>query len=405
MEKLREKLNDKLTEIAKVVKDEYKPISAGVLSGVSGVALFQFYYSKYLCSEYEYEEGEALLLKSIELINEGQMYPTFCAGLAGFGWVLEHLVKEDFIDFDTDDILTHFDEYLYKTMITDIKMGNYDFLHGAIGYGYYFLKRYENAEEENKENFKGYIIELISVLDFISEKSENKRAWLSVLDIETGEMGYNLGLSHGIPSIVAFLAKLYAFEEFRPLVDEMLREVITYILSCRNTDVNSLSVFPSSYNESRRTEFSRISWCYGDLGVGISLWNAAKALEDETLKQTVISVFEKAAERRLKNTTMVNDACVCHGAYGNAKVFLKMYKETGNTIFYDTAVFWLEEGLRMAEENLGYAGYRQYRPKKNKEPEWSNEIDLLEGVSGIGLVIIDFLADFDTNWAECLMID
>lgn len=402
---LQQRLNNKLREIATVIRHEYHPVTTGVLSGGSGVALFHFYYSKYLDSEREYSDGEAVLLQTIELVNTGQMYPTLCAGLAGFGWVLEHLVIEDFIDLDTDDILSHFDEYLYEIMIADIKLGNYDFLHGSIGYGYYFLKRYENAKGEKKDNFKRYIVELISLIDVISEKKNGKRAWLSVLDVETGEKGYNFGLSHGIPSVISFLAKLSSFEVFKVLVEKMLREAVAYVLSGTNEDANSISFFPSSFNKSKRIEFSRISWCYGDLGIGVSLWNAAKVLQDDILKQTVISILEKAAQRRSQNLTMVYDACVCHGAYGNAKIFHKMYKETGKTTFYDAAVFWLEEGLSMADKDAGYAGYRQYRPHRNKEAEWSSEIGLLEGVAGIGLVMIDFLADFDTNWAECLMLD
>ncbi len=34
-----------------------------------------------------------------------------------------------------------------------------------------------------------------------------------------------------------------------------------------------------------------------------------------------------------------------------------------------------------------------------------NALPFLEGISGIGLVILDYLADYDSNWDECLMIN
>ena len=40
-----------------------------------------------------------------------------------------------------------------------------------------------------------------------------------------------------------------------------------------------------------------------------------------------------------------------------------------------------------------------FEPKKAYN--WVIEI---EGIAGIGLTILDYLADYDTNWDECLMI-
>lgn len=31
-------------------------------------------------------------------------------------------------------------------------------------------------------------------------------------------------------------------------------------------------------------------------------------------------------------------------------------------------------------------------------------MDILEGIAGIGLAIIDYLVDYDNNWNECLLI-
>ena len=55
----------------------------------------------------------------------------------------------------------------------------------------------------------------------------------------------------------------------------------------------------------------------------------------------------------------------------------------------------------MAVHKDGDAGYKQWR---GDSKEWKKEKNLLEGIAGIGLTIISFLATFDTKWDECLLI-
>jgi len=406
MEKLKKELEKKLHEIATVIEAKYVAKYTGVLDGTSGVSLFYFYYSKLYNSERHYAKGVEFIEKSVELINNEQIFPTFCGGMAGFGWTLEHLNKESFIEMNTNEILDSLDEYLYSLMITHIKTGDYDFLHGALGYGYYFIKRYENSVGLNKQKFKKYLTDLLMIINDLSEKKEDKIGWKTktakISDSENEE--YNFGLAHGIPSIIAFLSKINNFNEFDPIVQELLKGGVNFLLSYKNTNENNVSIFPSYISESNSYTQSRLAWCYGDLGVGISLWNAAKSLNDQKLKNDVIKIFEHAANRRIKSETLVHDACVCHGVFGIAKIFLKMYNETKNPYFYDTTLFWLNQGLIISKKSNALAGYSLFKPSKLKE-EWIDRIDLLEGIAGIGLVIIDFLADFETNWSECLMLE
>ena len=72
---------------------------------LSGIALFQFYYSKYLDSEDIYEDALTTLQKCFEKINDGYSLSTFCSGIAGFGWTIDHLIKNSFIELDNDELL------------------------------------------------------------------------------------------------------------------------------------------------------------------------------------------------------------------------------------------------------------------------------------------------------------
>ena len=399
-------LEEKLKEINEIITVQHRhETQIGVLNGLSGISLFQFYYSKYLDTNAYTDIGEEILTNAIDKINEGYQYSTFCTGIAGFGWVFDHLVQEDFIEADTDELLSELDQYLYTTMIVSIKSGNYDFLHGAIGYALYFTNRYRNTNSAAlKNNYKTYLLEFIELLQKNAEKNDDGSfKWLSILNIDTKEMGYNLSLSHGMSSIVGLLTKLYEYDDFKIKVEVMLKGTIKYIMRFKNTDTEAFSLFPSWIPKDgfKKGEYSRLAWCYGDLGIGIRLWFASKALNDKKLADEAVLILTHAATRITPEKSLVKDASICHGSYGNAQVFHRIYKETKDPVFKKAAEFWIQEGLNMAIHKDGYAGYKQW---KGEDKDWGVEISLLEGITGIGLTIIDYLATFESNWDECLMI-
>lgn len=401
--KKKELLHHKLAEISEVLRGKYKESDqTGVLAGTSGIALFQFYYSKFLDTDEFADTGVEILTDCIERINNGYGFPTYCSGLAGTGWVIDHLEQQDFMDAGGDELLAELDNYLHNVMVSDIKEANYDFLHGALGYGFYFLKRYENTTSVlQKKQYENYLSELITLLNELAETDGNKVRWLSVLDRETGEKGYNLSLSHGMSSIVNFLARLRKHDIFRNQTDSMLKGGIAYILSHKSDDNNSASLFPSwVQNEGDDGRASRLAWCYGDLGVGVSLWQAAKSLDDKELGNTAVETLRHAARRTSPESSMVRDAGVCHGSFGNAQIFNRMHAETGEEAFRKAAAFWIKDGLEKAVHKDGYAGYKQW---KGMDAEWRGELALLEGIAGIGLSIISYLSG-DNSWDECLMI-
>lgn len=399
-------LEKKLVQIHDILKSKYQQEKhLGVLAGLSGISLFQFYYSKYLDIETNADIGVDIITNCIEKINNGYDYPTFCNGIAGLGWACDHLEQEGFIEINADALLPQIDDYLHQCMINDFNSGNYDFLHGGVGYAFYFLKRYKSTNsQELKDKYKSILIDFIGLIEALSESSgDDKIKWVTVLNIKTGEKGSDLSLSHGMSSIIGILTKLHEIEKFRNKTEELLISAINYILSYKSTNKNTLSIFPSTIpeNDGVKQYNSRLAWCYGDLGFGIRLWYAAKTLNNEALKATAISIFKHAAQRTKKEETKVFDASICHGSYGNAQLFNRIYKETGLEEFHDATNFWVQDGIDKAIHEDGYAGYKQYI---GKDCEWQNETCVLDGIAGIGLVIIDQLANFETNWDECLMI-
>jgi len=341
----------------------------------------------------------------IEKINEGYSFPTFCTGIAGAGWAIELLREEDFVDIDSDELLSDLDDYLSLAIKQMGEENNfYDFLHGVIGIGFYFFKRYQSTKSlELKNKYKTKLLEIIASLGRTAKKEDDTITWESYL-IQNEELkGFNLSLSHGMTSIINFLARLAVYDDFYEEAAPLMQNAIRFILRNENKDLSCSSLFPSWVYEGMGTANNeRLAWCYGDLGIGFTLWRAGKVLQDDVIAQKGIATIENSCKRRDLIEAKVKDNGLCHGTFGMVQIYKHMYKETKKTVFKETADYWMEQGLTMGIHEDGYAGYMQWQGGKN--PGWRNETNLLEGIAGIGLSIISYLAPFETKWDECLLI-
>ncbi|RYC53126.1 hypothetical protein DN53_02595 [Flagellimonas olearia] len=399
---LKQELESKLLEIDRIVKQRSLDEGhIGLHTGLSGVSLFQFYLSKYRNTNDDSVIGVEILERIMEKINQGYEHPSFCNGISGAGWVLSHLEGNGFVDIDSDELLSGLDDFLHSAMIADMKAKNYDFLHGAIGHALYFVSRYKNTRSKRlKENYKEYLLEFIDLLKSNSEKEQDGLKWISVQQRDVVYNKYDLSLSHGIAGVIGILTKLHAHEDFRQITETLLRGAINYLMGHKKEN-RSFFLFPNLILQNGEESIpSRLGWCYGDLGIGMRLWFASKELNDKPLADEAISILKHCATRRTPDTTMVKDASLCHGSYGIALMFMRIHKETLDSDFEEAVEFWIQDGLNNAIHDDGYAGYKQWREKDS----WTREISLLEGVTGIGLALIDYLAGFDTQWDECLMI-
>lgn len=398
-------LEAKLAEINTVIRKEYtNEEHIGLISGLSGMVLFQFYYSKYLDIEDHADFGTHILGHCVEKINHGYNSPLYSRGIAGFGWTLDFLELNQFIEVDADDLLSGLDDYLHNALISNFKTANYDFLHGAIGQASYFLNRYKNTNSiELKHKYETILLEFISFLQNTSQKEGDGLKWLSILIYEPEEKGYNLCLSHGMSSIVFVLSKLHEFSVFRNEVTPLLNGAVNYILSFKNSNDKAYCLFPNWITEDNQPEGqSRLAWCYGDLGIGVALLKASRALKDSDLRVKALKILRHTTSRRTKEYTKVDDAGICHGAFGNALIYNRLYIETKEVIFKESTEYWITKGIEMGHFDDGFAGYKMWDPDNEI---WSTNTSLLTGVTGIGLAMISYLSEVDMKWDECLMIN
>jgi len=389
-------MNKKINEILDLHSNDGK---IGLLNGKLGTAFLFFYYSRFFESSGHYNKGVVLIEEIINEININTPH-TFCSGIAGIAWGLLHLLENNFIDADMDHLLNEIDPYLYDTMIKDLNIGNWDFLHGASGVCLYFIKRHKHKDMSK------YIHHYLIQMDRLKEKSENGSIkWESLISIKDGNpfRGYNICLSHGMASLAIIFSKIYVQRIDTDFVEKLLKGTIQYILDQQLDGNKADAYFPlHSLETSRGNVASRLAWCYGDLGVAASLFIAGNATKNETLISKAIEIFLFSLKNKTHAVCGIRDAGFCHGTSGVASIYKRMYYQTNLDEFNIAANYWFNETLNFANYDDGIAGFKAWKREEDGGPK--NEYSLLEGSTGIGLSLLSAISDNPLNWDECLLL-
>ncbi|MCL2290897.1 MAG: lanthionine synthetase C family protein [Bacteroidetes bacterium] len=388
----------KIDEIAQTLKSEIAP-KIGMLTGLGGQIL--------LCSElFSYKKISQDRLSYLhQVLGEkltGEVFSaTHCDGLAGIGWLYEYLSQRGIINYDTNAFLEDFDDYLEKAIKKTMQENAYDFLHGGVGVALYFTKRVAKRKE-----LIAVLNQFLEDLTKISTPQEDGALkWISPFG-DTNVPVYNTSLSHGMASIVAILSKLYKIEGLdKEKIETLLRGTVQYILAQEIDKDKYGSYFSSLALESTPTIYkSRLSWCYGDLGIASALYQAGAILKENAWinKATEILLYAASHRRNLADN-FVSDAGLCHGAAGMGHIFYRMWWNTKLPEFKNAADYWFNQTLEMATFEDGLAGYKAF-DTQDGEFVWVNDYGLLTGISGIGLALLSYHYEMEPEWDECLLL-
>lgn len=390
-------IDSQLKEILNLLLQNRERINYGLFSGRAGSSLLLLLSSSCMFDNIYYNKGIEEVESIFEEIKTSEVYDlSLCNGLAGIGWFLNFIVDNELIELDINKSLSEIDDILFLEMKKTLSLNNWDFLHGALGIGLYFIIRcrHLNLFQENLEYLMRYFE------NNTIKEDEKCFKWKSKLNNE----GYNISLSHGISSIAALMTKMYKENIFPERAKRIAEGAIEYILR-QEIDVNIYgSYFPNyskEYNSGIITK-SRLGWCYGDLGVSIVLLNAGKAFKKEAWENKAIEVLLYAARERKKlNSNMIFDAGLCHGVASVAHIFYRAWWITQIQEFKDASKYWHEQLLLMTTVKESLV---EYKPFSFMECKREFDYGLLEGVTGIGLVMFSYITNTEPTWDECLLL-
>lgn len=385
------KLNQIYYSIFRKIKYQRLNNIGGLYDGEFGILLFLFYYSKYTNNQEVISLANSYTEKLLSKIGKDIQTHSFCSGLAGILYLFIFLRNNNFIDIDIEDSELILEDYLTRAMKIDCENQFYDFLHGALGVGLYFINKDKNHQAIN---------DLINFLNELADTDikNNIIKWKSILDIK-GQIGYNISLSHGISSIVIFLSRLIKNNISDNRLLKMLTGAINYILSQENNAKLYGSYFPHYSIDNTQNLQSRLAWCYGDLGVAYSLWLAGQVTNNTKWKNKALDVFSHSATRLSPVQTNIMDAGICHGSSGVAMIYRRIYIETQINEYLEASNYWLRQTLKHSQFHDGLAGYKSYI-----EDEWICDYSLLTGISGIGLTFISYLTNDQQTWDEIFLL-
>lgn len=321
---------------------------------------------------------------------------SFAGGLTGVHWLYIYLYKAGLLEDEDYELLCSDDLLLQQYALQELNRNNWDFMHGALGVAYTMLYRYQ-------ESYEPFFEKVFSELNRICNENEITGLFPGY-DAKTRmfvKEETDLGLAHGIPSVLKFCIQAYKQDVCKQQAHALADKIIDYLLQHTNSD-KSIAYFAAVLkNGVGYASKSRLGWCYGDLGVAITLYQAAVVLGYEQLREQAIVILKHAAQRRKIEETDIRDAGVCHGSAGVAHIYNRMWHYTRDEVFKETTDFWIAQTLAMASHEEGIAGYRSFN---HGAVPWVTQPGLLEGAAGIGLVLHSYLTG-DFSWDYCIMLN
>ncbi len=312
-------------------------------------------------------------------------------GAARIGWTVAHHSDGG----DAEAVC----EVIDASLVAHLNAGtgwtrDYDLVGGLAGFGVYALERGAAGAAIMRAVVTG--LEAYMARGWVTPP-----ALLPELQRADAPDGYvNFGLAHGLPGVIAVLARFceLGFERDRSLVvlDSALRRLLDG--NPRRARGRFVAWQPTS-----RSPTTRLAWCYGDLGVATALLGAGIALDhDEARSEGLALALDCAA--RSYHDAHITDAGICHGAAGIAHLFNRMAQATGATELRDAAVRWIEATLAIRRDEP-LAGFPANRPDDSGSAKLVPDASLLTGAGGVALVLHAACSDVEPGWDRLLLAD
>ncbi|GAB4034276.1 lanthionine synthetase C family protein [Spirosoma gilvum] len=373
--------------------------NSSLMGGQMGYALFESYYQHYTQQFDEQSRVWDRVVTSLNAIQQGNQLPTFAAGIAGVAWAFLHLCNNNLLeadDIDVNDIVADLDEPLLQLSLERLAQGDYDYLHGGLSAGLYYLERRPSQAVAH------HIDAIVEKLSATAIQLPNGDITWPYYDIMRQKLSpsieYNPSLSHGTASIVAMLSLFYARGYSRRRCSELIQGNLQWMWNNRNR--SGQSVFPTTIGANREDSESRMGWCYGDLGIAHTFWLAGQKLNNKRWQAIAEQTLRQAAPRRSIADTKIADAGICHGSAGATYIFRRIAQQLHHPLLNETADYWMQRTIDYALPESDEAVYTSYFAPTNTH---ESNLDILDGETSVGLVLLAELGA-PTTWDRFLLL-
>lgn len=326
-----------------------------------------------------------------ELRETSFVITPFASGIAGLSFAFTQMNAYPIFDENIAAIIDEIDDVVEEDVGALISHENYDLLHGVLGIGVHLIRSQRKEAVEK----------IIKSLEKNAVRSKNEIKWKRFDKHHSKRHIYDFGLAHGNAGILFFLG--YAFKN--QVCPEFCKKLILGLFGFYKNNVQDFNVNGSNFpyaidtaayeNGNSNGQHTRLAWCYGDLGILVTLIQVAKWVNAEDMAFQFEELLERCVGRRLKKDVQVVDACFCHGSAGNAFLYKQAYYLTGNKKFREESLYWLSNTLEMANQHDSKTGFGFLVGTRESAPFVNDFPGLLEGFSGVYLVLRSFISDED----------
>jgi len=376
--------------------------SASLASGRAGLALFHAWAARAGADANGEARAATRLGEAFDLVASRTMNASLFCGFTGVAWVAHLLTPQG-----EEDPVAEVDDALLGALDDDGFAPPYDLIDGLAGIGVYALARLPRPAARRMAE---------RVVDRLAERASaesvgrswrsgaaSRRALASGVATTADAPYWNLGLAHGVPGALGFLARALRAGVRATQARALLEDGAAWLVAQR-LPAGAGGAFADFVAEDVPPEPARLAWCYGDPGAALGLLAAARALERADLESVALDVARLAARRPLEGSAVV-DTGLCHGSAGLAHVFHRLARATGDATCLAAARRWLAETLVPRPERGGVAGFATYSFERVREGEYVEDPCLLTGAAGVGLALLAATTDVPPAWDAAFLMD
>ena len=374
-------------------------------SGNAGIALL-FGYLAQAEPDSGHEDAACHCLKrAIDALAKSRAPLSFFSGFSGVGWSILHLkrllaIPGAYLNADIDRLLA-------SILKENPWREEFDLVSGLVGVGVYAL------EALPRSSGTALLRRIVNHLEDAAERTSLGNTWrmsARFLNRERRRLNpngcYDLGLAHGVPGIVAFLAQAAAVthdDRTKRKAQRLVKGAVSWLLA-QKLPARSGSMFPFSVGvkPAEPRDPARLAWCYGDLGIATALLSAGRILNRSDWTAEALKIASHAAKRSFKQSG-VRDTGLCHGAAGVAHLFNRLYQTSGAPPLRDAARSWLKRAIRMRVPNERVAGFPARHYTESAGFHWRSDPGLLNGATGVALALLSAATPVRPDWDRALL--
>jgi lantibiotic biosynthesis protein len=401
---------DAILRIAKALEG-YEPDGFSLAGGSAGIAFFFHQLSLARPSDGYRAQAERFFTHATEALANEATNASLYAGFTGVALAGEIMAPASSSEEDPyEDI----DEALQTYLAEETWTLDYDLISGLVGLGTYAVERV------HRESSRQVLRLVLAHLEALARPVPEGLTWWTSPTLMIKETAnefpngfYNFGLSHGVPGVIALLARMLrvSFEvaRVRPMLEKAVAWLYANQIQPKTDPTHSSpsragsSHFPAYFYSREEAIPCRTAWCYGDPGIAAALRLAGEACQNEDWRQEALRLARFAAALTPAEAKII-DIPICHGASGLAHIWNRFYQHTKDAALRESARAWFGQVLGMFRED-GFAGVSEWTKLEQAEGfGFRPNTDLLTGATGVGLVLLAGVTHHEPTWDRVLLL-